>query len=177
MADSLSDLFLSPLSFSPVSRVRRNHGLEHATLHILAQRDFRRPLAGHSDMSGFWILGDVTTEELGSAVQEALNRLRGGEYDLAIHPNCGTNFVASGFLAGSVAFLGMLGSGRRTRDRLERLPLVITLATLALIAAQPLGLLLQKQVTTSGDPEALEILEIIASQRGRFKTHRIITTG
>jgi hypothetical protein len=177
MADSLSDVFLSLLNVSPVSRIRRNHGLEHATLHVLADGQPRRPLAGHSDLSGFWIIGDLSADELQAAVREALGRLRNGEHDLAVHPNCGTNIATSGLLAGGAAALTMLGGGRRWRDKLDRIPLAITLATLALVVAQPLGLLLQEKVTTSGDPENLEILEIISQDRGRIKAHRIVTQG
>lgn len=176
MADSLSDLFLSLLDFSPVSRLRRNHGLEHATLHVLAERNPRQAMAGHSDLSGFWIVGNITTEEITAAVREALGRLQNGEHNLAVHPNCGTNFATAGILAGGLASLAMLG-GRDRRDRLERIPLAISLATLGIIAAQPLGLLFQRQVTTAGDPEALQVIEITPSQRGRFKAHRIVTTG
>jgi hypothetical protein len=177
MADSLSDVFLSLLNVSPVSRIRRNHGLEHATLHVLADCQPRRPLAGHSDLSGFWIIGDLSADEVQVAVREALGRLRNGERDLAVHPNCGTNFATSGLLAGGAAALSMLGGGRRWRDKLDRIPLAITLATLALIIAQPLGLLLQEKVTTSGDPENLEVVEIISQDRGRIKAHRIVTQG
>ena len=177
MTDTLSELFLSLLDFSPVSRIRRNHGLEHATLNVLAERHAKLTIAGHSDVSGFWIVGDISTEELSAAVQEALARLQQGEHQLAVHPNCGTNFVTSGVLAGLAASLAMFGAGRRFRDKLERLPFALTMSTLALIAAQPLGLLLQERVTTSGYPEALRILEITPSQRGRIKAHRIITEG
>ncbi len=177
MTESLSDLFLSLLSFAPVSRVRRNHGLEHATLHVLAERNPRLSLAGHSDISGFWILGNISTDDLRSAVQEALRRLNGGEHNLAVHPNCGTNFVTAGIMAGGAATFSMFGVGNRLRDKLERLPLAAVMATLALMAAQPLGLLLQERVTTSGEPEGLEIVDIIPSARGRIKAHRIITTG
>ena len=128
-------------------------------------------------MSGFWILGEMEAEELEAAVRQALRRLRGGEHELAVHPNCGTNFATAGVMAGGIASLAMLGSGRRFRDRLERIPLAIVLATLALIIAQPLGLLLQERVTTSGDPESLEVVEIIPTRRGRLKTYRIVTTG
>jgi hypothetical protein len=177
MSESLSDYFLSLLTFSPVSRLRRNHGLEHATLHVLQQRNPQRSMAGHSDLSGFWIIGDIETEEIRSATAEALRRLRSGEHSLAVHPNCGTNIATAAVLAGSVSALSMFGAGRRFRDKLERLPLAITLATLALIAAQPLGYLLQERLTTSGEPEALEIVEIIPTMRGRFKVYRIVTVG
>ena len=177
MADSLSDLLISTLNFAPVSRIRRNHGLEHATLHVLAERFPRTSFAGHSDLAGFWILGEVSKEDLQSAVREALRRLQGGEELLAVHPNCGTNFVTSGVMAGGAASLVMLGGGRRVRDNLERVPLAVMLATLSLIIAQPLGLLLQARLTTSGQPEGLDILEIIPTRRGRMTAHRVVTVG
>ncbi len=177
MTDSLSDLLLSLLDFDLFSRIRRNHGLEHATLHILAEGVPARSLAGHSDSSGFWIVGDLATQELTAAATEALKRLRSGERSLAVHPNCGTNFAASGILAGGAASLAMFGAGQRWRDKLERVPLAVTLATLALIAAQPLGMKLQERFTTSGEPEGLEIVEIRSTGQGKMTAHRVITIG
>ena len=52
------------------SRIRRNHGLEHATLTTLAGRFPRRPLAGYSDPGGFWIVGNVETEALADAATD-----------------------------------------------------------------------------------------------------------
>ena len=167
----------SVLKYPAVSRVRRNHGLEHATLHILSQRNLKRPLAGHSDTRGFWVLGDVPTEEVQSAVEEAMQRLEGGERHLAVHPNCGTNFATAGILAGLAAFIALFGAGQRFRDRLERLPLAATLATLALIVSQPLGMMLQERVTTSGQLGSLRLVKITPSRRGRIRAHRVVTEG
>jgi len=164
-------------STSPLSRLQRNHGLEHATLHMLAETHPHLSLAGHSDMGGFWILGNVETDELRSAIDRALTRMRSGESGLSIHPNCGTNFVATGALAGLAAWAGMLGSDGAPSKKLERLPIVIGLATLALIAGQPLGLLLQARVTTSGKPGDLEVVDIQATRRGRMRAHRVVTKG
>lgn len=146
-------------------------------MHVLAEHKPRRGIAGHSDMGGFWIVGDVPTEELTDAVQEALQRMRAGEHQLAIHPNCGTNFAVSGIIAGVAAFIGMWGAGQGWRDKLERLPLVATLATLALILSQPLGYRLQERVTTSGRPGELEVVAIKPTRRGRVTAHRILTRG
>jgi hypothetical protein len=165
------------LELPPVSRLRRNHGLEHATLHILAQRRPGRSLAGYSDLRGIWILGDIETADLEAAVNEALLRLSTGESQLAVHPFCGTNMVTTGVLAGGAAALAMFGAGPRFRDKLERLPLAISLATLGLILGQPLGMTLQKQVTTSGVPGSLHIVRIIPQPRGRIMAHRIVTAG
>jgi hypothetical protein len=177
MADSISDQLVSLLDVPLIARIRRNHGLEHATLHVLAERGPRRSMAGHSDLGGFWIVGDLSTEELESAVIEALQRLRDGEHELAIHPNCGTNFAVGGVLAGGVAALAMFGAGRRLRDKFERVPLAITLATLALMFSQPIGLLLQERITTTGYPDALEIEEVVPKGRGQPRVHRVVTRG
>jgi hypothetical protein len=167
----------SVLEYPVISRVRRNHGLEHATLHILSQRHPKLPLAGHSDTRGFWVLGEVSTEDVTSAVQEAMQRMQAGEHNLAVHPNCGTNFVTSGVLASLAAFVAMFGAGRRLRDRLERLPLAASLATIALIISQPLGLRLQERVTTSGELAGLQVVQITPSRRGRMQAHRVLTQG
>jgi hypothetical protein len=88
------------LGVPAVSSIRRNHGLEHATLHILSQRYPGLSMAGHSNSTGFWLFGDVPTEAVKSAVDEALQRMRSGEHNLAVHANCGTNFVTAGTVAG-----------------------------------------------------------------------------
>jgi Domain of unknown function (DUF6391) len=173
----LFDRFSNLLAYPPISRVRRNHGLEHATLYILAERRPGRPLAGHSDLRGFWIIGDVDTAELDTAVSDALLRLNTGESQLAVHPFCGTNLATAGILAGGAAALAMFGAGQRWRDKLDRLPLAMSMATLALIIAQPLGMTLQKQVTTSGVPGALRVVRIIPQSRGQIKAHHVITEG
>jgi len=176
MPEAINDL-RGILEYAPISRVRRNHGLEHATLHVLAERHPGRPLAGHSDFGGFWIIGDLSAEELGSAIQEARARLSSGETKLAVHPNCGTNFATSGVLAGLAAAVAMFGVGKRARDNLDRLPMAILLATLALIVAQPLGLQLQEHVTTSGALGMLRVVEIIPRAQGDIKAHRVVTEG
>lgn len=161
--------------WEPLSRVRRNHALEHATLQMLARGRRRPRLAGYSDLRGFWIVGEVSLEELQAAVEEALERLRNGEYGLAIHPNCGTNFALSGLLAGCAAWLSMLNSGPGLRRKAERLPLVITLVTLALIVAQPLGPLAQARLTTQPRIGSLQVIEITGYRRGGIPMHRVVT--
>jgi hypothetical protein len=165
----------SLIDFYPIGVTRRNHGLEHATLHVLGARHPRQSLAGHSDPGGFWIVGNISADEVRSAVAEAQQRLLNGEPQLAVHPNCGTNFVVTGTLAGAAGALAMFGAGRRFRDKVERLPLAMTLATLALIVAQPLGLTIQSKVTTSADVSRLAVVEIRTTRRGRMQAHRVVT--
>lgn len=169
------------LDYSVISRIRRNHGLEHATLHVLAERHPGISMAGHSDASGFWIITELTEEQVAEAVQLALSRLRAGESKLAVHPNCGTNFATAGVLAGLAAGVAMFGAGRKLRDNFERLPAAMALATVALIAAQPLGLMLQERFTTSGNPGDLRVLSLESRHMGRgsgsLAAHRIKTEG
>jgi len=168
----LDALLETPLA----SRVRRNHGLEHATIHVITGQRPRR-LFGHSDAGGFWLWGQVSTQELEAAVFQALTRLRAGEHHLAVHPNCGTNFATAGVAAGLAGALAMFGAEKGWRRRLERLPLAAALATLALILTRPLGNRIQERVTTSGVPGDLEVVEIVPVKRGRWIGHRVVTRG
>jgi hypothetical protein len=157
------------------SRTRRNHGLEHATLNLLSKTHPRQPLAGHSDAGGFWILGEISTSELSQTVEEALERLKTGQADLAIHQNCGTNLLISGFAAGLAGAAVLIGVGERKRDKIERIPLITTLSVLALILSRPLGPLLQKNITTSSEPGSLNIISITKHGLSGTTAHRIKT--
>ena len=156
-----------------ISSTRRNHGMEHATMHILAGHYPGKALAGHSNPGGFFILGDVPTESVREAVAEALVRMRNGERKLAVHPGCGTNYIVAGALAGTLAWLGMTGA-RSSRQRLDRLPLVILLSALGFMVSQPLAPLIQERVTTSGDPGEMVIVDVYPVRKG---VHRIVTQG
>ncbi|MGD8865701.1 MAG: DUF6391 domain-containing protein [Anaerolineales bacterium] len=159
-----------------ISRIRRNHGLEHATIHLLSQKYPHRSFVGRSDAHGFWLYGDVPTSAVVETVEEALTRLQNGEHQLAVHPNCGTNFVTAGLLGGTASFLSLAGSeDEGWSSRWERLPLAITLTTLALIVAQPLGRAAQRHITTQGDPENLRIKDIERVQDGATALHRVLT--
>lgn len=154
-----------------ISETRRNHALEHAAIHILSARFPRRNMGGHSNPTGFFIIGDLPTEDVRSAVHEALGRLQNGEASLAIHPGCGTNYVVTGGLAALLALLGMSGT-KNIRQRLERFPLLMVLAVLAFLVAPPLGNALQKQVTTEANPGTLTVLEIYPVSKN---VHRVVT--
>ena len=162
---------------SLIGRIRRHHALEHATLHVLAESLPKRNMAGYSDWRGFWILGELTLEQVYAAVNTAQTRLKNGERELAVHPNCGTNFVVSGMVAGVGAFLAALGTGRRRRDWLEHLPMAASMATLGLILAQPLGFLIQERFTTSPDLGDMQVVEITVSRRGPMPAFRVLTRG
>lgn len=165
------------LDIQPISRIRRNHGLEHATIHVLGKKCPNVSLGGMSSPAGFTIVGDVTAEDVAEAAIEALKKLRAGEVELAILPTCGTNFAVSGAFAGLTAWLGTLGTGKEFRQKLERLPLLILLSTVALVLTRPLGPLVQKRFTTTGDPAGLELERVETSIRVGLRMHRVTTKG
>ena len=163
----MTNLLDSPV----ILATRRNHGLEHATIHILSGHFPGNALAGHSNPGGFFILGNVPTESVREAAAEALVRLRNGETKLAVHPGCGTNYVVAGALAGILAWLGMTGA-KSGRQRLERLPLMILLSMVGFIISQPIAPAIQQRITTSGDPGSLAIVDVYRVRKG---VHRIVT--
>ncbi len=160
---------------SLISRTRRNHGLEHATLNLLAKIYPKQSFAGHSDAGGFWILGEISTGELSQTILDALEKLKSGQSNLAIHQNCGTNLLVSGFAAGLAGAAGLLGVGERPRDKFERIPIITALSVMALVISKPLGPILQKKFTTSGNPGSLKIVSIAKHTFNGLPAHRIKT--
>ncbi|HDD56183.1 MAG TPA: hypothetical protein ENG59_08085 [Chloroflexi bacterium] len=158
-----------------ISRTRRNHGLEHATLNLLALSHPGKSFAGHSDGSGFWILGKISSQELTRTIEDALARLRAGQANLAIHKNCGTNLLVSGFAAGVAGTAGLIGVGHKTRDKIERIPLITLFSVAALLLSRPLGPLLQREVTVNADPGNLQIIGITRHSLNGTPAHRIRT--
>lgn len=166
---------IMPFVLNSVQATRLNHALEHATLNVLARLGVQARLAGYSERDGFFILGSIDTEVLKHAVDQAYERLIHGEPGLAIHEKCGTNYVAAGAVAGFAAWLGMLGVGSGWRGKLDRLPMVMLLVTVATILAQPLGLFLQKELTTDPRVDAIRVKSITRYQRDSLVVHRIRT--
>ena len=162
------------LQFPLILQTRRNHGLEHATIHILSERIHALRVVGRSQANGFYLYGNLTTEDISGAVEEALRRMKAGESRLAVHPGCGTNMVAAGLLAGSVAFVASLLVGRRARW-FDRLPNAAFGGVLGVAAAQPLGPWLQANITTSADMRGMRVRKIVRSQTGPVLTHFVET--
>jgi len=154
-----------------ILETRRNHALEHATLHILAGKYHNRSMAGHSNPTGFFLLGDFQTEDVKSAAAQALTRLNSGESELAIHPGCGTNLVAAALLPATFAWVPLRGA-KSTRWRLLLIPLALTFALFGYFLSKPLGPWLQKYITTEANLGNLQIVEVVFVRNG---VHRIIT--
>jgi len=159
-------------------RIRRNHALEHATIHILGALPARAVLVGRSDARGFFLLGNVATEAVEAAVLQAQARLQAGEDRLAIHPNCGTNLITGAALAGSASFLvAAMGRRRRWTDWLDQWPLALLAASLGLILAQPLGTVLQRRITTEARLGSLRVTSVHRLRRRSPTLHRILTVS
>ena len=149
--------FAEPLLNSPyILRIRRNHGLEHATIHVLSRGNYR--LSGRSSDRGFVLMGEAPTDEVEDAVREALERMKAGEYKLAMHPNCGTNLVTAGFLATTVAFLGFAGGG--WRRSWARFPQMLLAMMAVVLFSKPLGMSLQRHFTTEGELGDLSLVSV-----------------
>lgn len=165
---------MSILDVPLILETRRNHALEHATLHVLAHKYPGQPLVGHSNPTGFFIFGSVPTDDLQAAATQALTRLRAGERGLAIHAGCGTNLATTVLVAGTLAWLTLRGA-RSIFGRILRLPFAFSLALFGFFLSQPLGPLVQAKVTTEADPGEMEIVEVYPVMRGRLAAHRVVT--
>ena len=154
-----------------ILETRRNHALEHATIHILSRQFPGQRLAGHSNPTGFFMLSNLGTRDICTAVSEAHTRLNSGESGLAVHPGCGTNLVTSALLAGTFAWFPL----RATKSTLWRfllIPLALIFALVGYYLSRPLGSWLQEFITTEADLGNLQIVDVIQVRRG---VHRITT--
>jgi hypothetical protein len=153
-----------------ILETRRNHALEHATLHMLA-RSHNGRMAGHSNPTGFFLFGDFSTPDIWVAVTEALERLRGGESGLAIHAGCGTNMATTILLSATLAW-SVLRGARSTLTKIMLVPVAAILAVVGVIFSRPLGTLLQQRVTTNAHMGQMQIIDVIPVRKG---VHRVIT--
>jgi len=159
------------LDFPQILAARRNHAVEHATLKILARNYDDKTLAGHSNPTGFFLFGDIATEDVRSAIKEAMTRLRAGERELAIHPGCGTNLATSMVLPATLAWIPLQGT-RSLRWRLLLIPVALTFALFGYLLSKPLGPWFQRHVTTEAD---LGNMQVVVITRLRNGVHRIMT--
>lgn|SRR2546425_7698936 len=137
------------------SAVKQNHALEHATIVLLSRKFPEVRLAGISFAAGFFVFGDLPGEAILPAAQEALTLLRTTSPELAIHERCGTNLAVSGLLTGLAAM-----AVARMRRPYNTANNVILAATAALILARPLGLTVQRYVTTQTPNASMTIEKV-----------------
>lgn len=132
--------------------VKQNHALEHATIVLLSRQFPDIRLAGVSFAAGFFVFGDVPPEAILPAAGEALRLLRTTSPEMAIHERCGTNLAVTGVLTGLAA-----ATVARMRRPFNSLNNVILAATAAIILARPLGLTVQRYVTTQTPSNSMVI--------------------
>jgi hypothetical protein len=158
------------LNLPLILETRRNHALEHATLHILAHK-YKTSMAGHSNPTGFYLLGDIQLEDIADAATQAMTRLKAGESGLAVHEGCGTNLAVAALLPATFAWAPLRGA-RSTRWRFLLIPLALAFAVFGYMLSKPLGPWLQKYITTEADLGDMQITRILFVRKG---VHRIIT--
>lgn len=140
--------------------VRQVHALEHATVWMLSDAmglnraklstnylsADNETIGGLSTDRGFYIYGDVNPIKLKRAVNSALNRLQKGEWNLALHPRCGTNSSVAMLLTAGMTMTAHLSLPKEPIHQL----MGMGLATLAANYLAPdLGIYVQKYITTS----------------------------
>lgn len=155
-----------------LSLTRKNHALEHATVHILSKKFPGVHMAGHSNPTGFFLIGDLSTESVAEAATEALKRLQSGEAQLAIHPGCGTNLAMLG-LVPSVFALTVMSGTTTDKQRSSRFSALFLAILGGIFLGKKLGPWAQREVTTDADLTGMRIIEI---GRTREQVHRIITS-
>jgi Domain of unknown function (DUF6391) len=155
---------LRQLSFVPglkeILMLRQVHALEHATVWVLSEsKNLNTPtqgitsfqidnelLGGLSTDQGFYLYGKVNISNLRRAVTLALHRLTNGEWDLAVHPRCGTNLSVAMLLTAGLAVGVHLLVPFRPIEQIVGLGLA---ATTAAEIAPDVGALAQRYVTTA----------------------------
>ncbi len=136
--------------------LRQVHALEHATVWVLSENPGQTPrqthpidnqlLGGMSTDRGFYLYGRVNIHDLQRAVRTAITRITNGEWELAVHPRCGTNLSVAMLLTASLS-LGL-------HIFLPKWPLIQIVgisvaATTAARLAPDLGSIAQKYLTTA----------------------------
>ena len=137
--------------------VKQNHALEHATIVLLSRKYPDVRFAGISFAAGFFVFGDVPTEAILPAAQEALTLLRTTSPELAIHERCGTNLAVTAMLTGLSAM-----TVARMRKPYGSVNNVILATMAAMIASRPLGLTVQRYVTTQTPNPSMIITDVRA---------------
>ena len=114
-------------------------------------------LGGLSTDRGFYLYGEINPLKLKRAVTLALTRLQQGEWNLAIHPRCGTNSSVATILTASMALTAHFLLPREPIEQLLGFGLATALAN---YLAPEIGMSVQKYITTA-IPFNLEIQDIV----------------
>ena len=138
-----------------IKAIRKNHGLEHATVSLLLERGTAAPIGGYSIPGGFIVWAKATPGTVVRAVHDALQLLEEGHSDLAVSAHCGTNIVVSALLGGAAAYVAGRGRGLAPVVRGAMFGLLV-----ARILGPPIGRLVQRNVTVSAEPAGMSVKSI-----------------
>ena len=139
--------------------IRQVHALEHATVWMLSDTVNKKTklsnsylsadnetIGGLSTEKGFYLYGEIDPLLLRRAVNLALLRLQQGEYNLALHPRCGTNSSVAAMLTASMA---MMAHFSLPKEPLHQIMGIGLAAFTANFLAPDLGIYVQKYITTA----------------------------
>ena len=145
-----------------VAHIRKNHAMEHATIHLLTEAKPGISVSGYSLIKGYWLLGRVELEDVQKAAEMALARMNNGEKKLAIHPNCGTNLAVIGLCTAAAAMITTMDT-KDDDSFINRFSAYTTAGLIGALAGKPLGPKVQEQITTDADVRNLSIVGISCS--------------
>ncbi len=141
--------------------IRQVHALEHATVWMLSGTINSHPrtklstsylsadnetIGGLSTEKGFYLYGEIDPLNLRRAVNLALARLQQGEWNLALHPRCGTNSSVAAILTAGMAITAHFTLPRSPIHQIMGMGLA---ALTANYLAADLGIYVQKYITTA----------------------------
>ncbi|MEM6611663.1 MAG: DUF6391 domain-containing protein [Cyanobacteria bacterium P01_C01_bin.72] len=140
--------------------IRQVHALEHATVWMLSDTvnsqsaklitsylsADNETIGGLSTEKGFYLYGDINPLKLRNAVKQALSRLQQGEWNLALHPRCGTNSSVAAMLTAGMTATAYLTLPRSPLHQIVGMGLA---AMTANYLAPDIGIYVQKYITTA----------------------------
>ncbi|PSB11006.1 hypothetical protein C7B62_07100 [Pleurocapsa sp. CCALA 161] len=140
--------------------IRQVHALEHATVWMLSDTvNSKRTklstsylsadnetIGGLSTEKGFYLYGEINPFKLRKAVNLALIRLQQGEWNLALHPRCGTNSSVAAMLTAGMAVTAHFALPRSPVHQIMGMGFA---AIAANYLAPDLGIYVQKYITTA----------------------------
>jgi hypothetical protein len=140
--------------------IRQIHALEHATVWMLSDgvnakrtklstsylSTDNETIGGLSTDQGFYLYGEINPLQLRKAVNLALIRLQAGEWNLALHPRCGTNSSVAAVLTAGMAITAHFALPRSPLHQIMGMGLATMTAN---YLAPELGIYVQKYITTA----------------------------
>lgn len=139
---------------------RQIHALEHGTVWMLSNSSSNKSrnlatsylsadnetIGGLSTEKGFYLYGEINPAKLRQAVATALYRLQQGEWNLALHPRCGTNSSVAAMLTTGMAMMAHVTLPKEPVHQLMGMGLATVAAN---YLAPDVGIYVQKYITTA----------------------------